>query len=184
MGKLKYSDFYKKVSIPAENGKPGKDEYIYTGDFFRFDLSNKQIHRFKTLILTISLLSFIIYFFSGFIDTEGSRKFYILLPFVTAFLPQAYMVIAAFQLWFKKNDFTIFDYNRIWLRLKNTGIALICLMSVSITGELLFYFLNLNNISKLKEGGYIFCCCVIIILSYILIRIHKKAVCLRIDNCN
>lgn len=182
MKRIKYSDYYKKRSVLIDNGRTVKDEYIYTGDYFRFKNDEKQVTRSKAQILAIALFSLILYISGGFIDTGGSHVFYVLLPFVFAFLPLAFMLIAAFQFSLKHGDFTVFDYERIWLRLKRTSIAVTCLTGMSMLGEIIFSITHFSRISIIKESGYLLSCSVIVFLAVILIKIHSKTICLRESN--
>jgi len=182
MKRIKYSDYYKKRTVLSGKGNAFKDEYIYTGDYFRFENDRKQVVRLKAKILAIAVVCFILYISGGFIDTGGSRVFYVLLPFVFAFLPLAFLLIAAFQFAVKHGDFTVFDYERIWLRLKRTGIASVCLLGISILGEIIFFSINFSHISVIKETGFMLCCSVIVFLDLMLIRIHAKTACIQKSN--
>ncbi|MEI6579501.1 MAG: hypothetical protein WCN92_08585 [Eubacteriales bacterium] len=181
MKKSKYADCYEKRTTLDENGNVARDQYVYIGDYFCFDKDDKQMLRIKNIILAIALFSFIIYFFSGFIDSGGSRVFYVLLPFVCAFLPIAFMLIAAVQFRFKQDDFTIFEYERIWVRLKFTGIAAIFLLSISILGELLFLCFTYHSIPMFKESVYLLCCLSVVCFNLILLHLHTKTACLKVN---
>lgn len=77
-GKRKYNDGYTRNNT---------GEFVYTGEYYRFDMPQQKINGLKLIYSVLALATAVAFLVSGFLNNEGSRVMYVILPYAALFLP-------------------------------------------------------------------------------------------------
>lgn len=79
-----------------------KTNVTYTGTHYVTPLTQAAFKRVGTSLVLFSLMSAVCYLFAGFQNGKTGHNFFTMVPYGIMILPQAFLLIAAFRLAFKK----------------------------------------------------------------------------------
>lgn len=170
-----YKDKYNKDYMRDDLGT-----YIYTGEYYMFDLPAGKLKRLKLIYFSISLVLLALFVAGGYVNNPGSRVIYVILPYITMFLPIAFMLSDAVKIIFSDNKMTYKQYNRSVLQLKRSVIALIVISAAAIAGETAYIVFNPFRVIFSSEIPYFLVCVVIFFISVIFNLIQRKTPCVSI----
>lgn len=180
MASKKYAkDYETHVEV---QGKKTKKTLVYKGKYFKIDIDDQKLNKLKitySIFCSLTLLSFL---FVGFQNTEGSRKFYILLPFIFTFLPIFYEIMGTIKFITNKPKMTSLDYDTSLKRMKRSTVGILILSLASGLGEIAF--LVKNKIADVTSLEYRFLSGILFMafISYLFLQQQKKYNCIELPN--
>lgn len=170
-------DIYNKDYMRTDQGS-----YVYTGVYYMYDLPAGKLKLLKLAYLSISLVLAILFTAGGYLNNPGSRVLYVILPYITMFLPIAFIISDTVKIIFSDNKMTFKQYNRSVLQLKRSVIALIAISAAAITGEISYLIFNGTKALLSSEIPYFLVCFAIFCISVAFYFIQRKAVCISTEN--
>lgn len=156
--------------------------YVYTGVYYMYDLPAGKLKLLKFTYLSISLVLAILFTAGGYINNPGSRVIYVILPYITMFLPIVFMLSDAVKIIFSDNKMTFKQYDRSVLQLKRSGTALIVISAAAIAGEISYLIFNGASAVLSSEIPYFLVCFAIFSISVAFNFIQRKAPCISTEN--
>jgi c-di-AMP phosphodiesterase-like protein len=171
--------YYKDYSTDAKETNNGKvtDEVKYTGDYYKYQLSNSEYKRMRTTILLVLVAFIILYVGLGFLNNSGSRCFYVLLPYICMFLPLVYLLRAYYRIPREVQKIEYAIYDKSYLRLKNSVVGMIATSITTALGDIIFIIRNASEIALSKEIIFFIANIMIAVISILLLRYHNRIVC-------
>lgn len=140
---------YKSEYEVEEKGK--KKVLIYMGEYYSIQAESWKIQRFR-LLYGITMLCLIAFFLiGGLLNNDGSRVFYVVVPYVCSTIPLFYMTLATFRFLRLPLKFQHIHYDLSVTRLKKTSVVLIALSVMTMLGDLIYFFIQFDQIKKGKE---------------------------------
>lgn len=138
----KHFEGYTEVRVPKPNGKGIRIERIYTGDYYRQDLTKYQRIVLRLLYTILFMCAVYLYVTSATLPLAINSTWYVTLP-EAASIPLLFWIAVAFLLYLlAAQDMTISDYrSSSQSLLKATIGAAICLGACALTT---LFFLMLN----------------------------------------
>lgn len=156
----------------VESNDRVKQKVVYTGEYYKTDLLKEQEQKYKICLVLIPVIMAALFIYMGLLNNDGSRVFYVVMPYVLQFLPIAYMIISAVS-FFPKNMLTVAQYDKTYMRIRTSGTWILILALASILGEILYIVRGYGNTLEL-EIIFLVCNIIISILAFITLRIHAK----------
>ncbi|HOU11270.1 MAG TPA: hypothetical protein PL044_02420 [Clostridiales bacterium] len=148
MTRKKFKEYYQKKTLPGADGPAGRVVYEYTGEYYLLGTARGSLKKQKILLAVSAAGAFTLYACAGFINAQGLRVFYILLPFVAAFLPGALLLIGAMRLLLtRKSKLTIFDVSEMHTRTRRSAAAAAVLCAAACAGEIALLVLKRRDMA-------------------------------------
>lgn len=169
-----YKDRYNKDYVQDDLGS-----YLYTGDYYMYDLPAGKLKLLKFVYLIVPLVLLALFLAGGYVNNPGSRVIYVILPYITMFLPIAFMLSDAVKIIFSDNKMTFKQYNRSVLQLKRACIALMIISASAILGDAIYMGFRGGQSSAL-EMPYFLICFAIFSTGIIFHFVQRKAPCITI----
>ncbi len=163
-----------------KQGKKTKKTLIYKGKYYKLDIQKDELNKIKIKYSIFCLLTVLSFLFVGFQNTEGSRKFYIILPFIFTFLPIFYEIMGTIKFITNKPKMTALEYDTSIKRMKRSTIGILILSLSSSLGEIAFLIQNkIIDVTSLEYrflSGILF----MAFISYLFLQQQKKYNCIEL----
>ena len=172
---------YSEIAVPKRNGKGTRIQRIYTGNYFRQDLTERQRVLIRVLYVAFFLCVAFLYTSSAILPLTINSTWYVVLPEAVSLIFLFWILIAFFSYLPAERDMTIESYrSSSRYLLKATMGSAICLGITALT-TLVFIILNPSD-ESLREllcaGQYI----VAGLIALAMYRIERKVSYLTIPN--
>lgn len=164
---------YKKVETTDEKGKT-HTEVIYTGDYYIASLSEDVMNKYRLLCWIFAFVIFAVYVCMGLINNSGSRVFYVVLPYVCAYLPVGYIFSGCWYITVSGIKMTKNQYNKSVKRLKKCTVAVGIISVMTITGDIIYTVINEKSIDSEKELLYIIFGLISFIICFGFLKMQSK----------
>lgn len=156
--------------VETKNGI--KQEAIYIGNYYKTDMPKDLERKYKACLILMPVLMAILFVGMGLLNNDGSRVFYVVMPYILQFLPISYMIISAFS-FYRNSKLTVIQYDKTYTRIKTTGTGVLILSFASIIGEVIFA-LKGNGKTPTLELIFLVCNISIAVLAVVTLHIHSK----------
>lgn len=179
MARGKYrKDYETQVEI---QGKKTKRTLIYKGKYYKIDIEEQKLKKMKITYSILCCLTLLSFLFVGFQNTAGSRKFYIILPFIFTFLPIFYEIMGTIKFITNRPKMTVIEYDSSLKRVKRSTIGIMILSLSSGFGEIAF--LVKNKITDVTSLEYRFLSGILFMafISYLFLQQQKKYNCIELE---
>jgi hypothetical protein len=169
----KFFEGYSEVRVPRSNGKGTRIKRIYTGEYYRQDLSPRNRVLIRLLYVVFFLCASLL-FVSGAIESyDGNSTWYVNLPEAACVFFLFWILMAFIEYLPAAQDMTISEYRSSSLSLLKATMGAAACLGVTAFATLLFLMVNSYNgltpgilgIVKYISGG------LIMVLMY---RLEKK----------
>lgn len=151
--------------------------YVYTGKYYAFTAPADAVRRAKRWTLALSLLSAAALLVTGIANFEGSRVFYVIIPYVFMFLPAYLSVSASVKLQAVSDNMTENQADSTVIRLKHATLFLVILGVVSLVGDLCFILWG-GCANPAGECGFLAACFIVVLLNSVLFYILSRNFCI------
>lgn len=171
----KYYKDYKPITKVFPDGQK-KQEMEYTGKYYNCQLTEDQLKRKKMQYIIFVFCITAIETVTGFLNNPGSRKFYVVLPYVGLFLPTIYSIIGT-GIFAKSGtilEYAVYDKSRN--RIYHSTVAQIVLGIMVIIGDICFILLEKNIHNTADELVFIMEMLLQVLLCILFLLIQKRIV--------
>lgn len=134
-----YSEQYE--ATPQLSGKRGrwlKYNYTYKGDYFRYDVPDKKLLGIRILFALVTLICTALFVAAGLMDTAGTRRMWVALPYVCMFLPLGFMVYDCVKQFFAKREMTEKERDSVVTELRKATLGLVIASGLTAAGTAVF----------------------------------------------
>ena len=140
-----FSRKYKEEYEVRENGR--KKDVIYIGEYYSIQADDLKIQRLRLLYGITMLCLIVLFLIGGLLNNDGSRIFYVIVPYVCSIIPLFYMGLATVQFLRIHSEIQHIFYDLSVIRLKKTGAALIAFSVMTLIGDLIYFFTQFSQIN-------------------------------------
>ncbi len=175
--KHKYRSDYEvhETQLPGQKHTKFKKELKYVGKYYVLVKKDTEIKPLKWLSILCILLIAGIFLGLGFLNNQGSRLIYVILPYVIMFLPIYYGIMGSVKLLSLKERMTVLEYERSSVRIKKSTLSLTVMAITTAIGEGIFLIRNLDKKSEISlDFAFFVGVIIILILSFLVLRIQAK----------
>jgi len=166
----KYRNLFRVETV--ESGKHVRQKVVYTGDYYKTDMPKKQEKVCKVLLIAIPVVMAVLFVYMGLLDNNGSRTFYVVLPYVLQFLPISYSIISAVS-FYPKEMLTVIQYEKAYIRIRTSGMWILILSVAGIIGEIVYILGGYGDTPGL-EIIFLICNFAMAGLAMVIINIHSR----------
>jgi len=173
MASKKYIKDYELVETEDANGRV-KKSVIYHGDYFTLDLDESQIRKTKRNFVLLTLAIILIHIGAGFVGNPGMYKFYIVVPYTSAFLPLMFMLMAVTRLPSEKRPYRNEEIGLSYERIKTTSLLYLIFMGIGLVGVVVFRLISIGQPGLGSDLIYFGLICVCLALDWMIYRKIRK----------
>jgi archaellum biogenesis protein FlaJ (TadC family) len=149
---------YSEITVPKRNGKGTRIQRIYTGNYFRQDLSERQRILIRVLYVALFLCIAFLYASSAIQPLTINSTWYVVLP-QAASVPFLFWILVAFLSYLPaERDMKIADYRSSSLYLLKAAMGSVICLGITASATLVSIMLNPSDESPramLCAGKYI-----------------------------
>jgi hypothetical protein len=167
----KYKDQFKIQTLKTDNGF--KEQVIYQGNYYSAAVPAEKLKRYKAALKGSSLVMALLFIGMGLINNDGSRVFYVILPYALLSLPLFFMLISTIAFNKAKDKLTVPEYEKTVVRVKTTANAAFILSTAGAVGGL-FFILSGKGSTPGREIIFLCGYLAIALSAFLSIQIHKK----------
>ncbi len=164
-GRRKYLDDYKLV---------GKS-FVYTGDWFVFNGTDKQLRRYNMGMTALSVLGFACMLAIGFLPVRSLYRFYVLLPYVLSLMISVMCLIDAVKVWNAGGRLNRKQYERGAKRIEKTSLALFAAATLAVLGEAGYLIFVGRQQGLLSELSFLAGALICAVSSFLMHRLARSA---------
>lgn len=165
MIKNKYKDDYTK-SARLNIGGRIVDDICYVGDYYilPFDENTKKKTNRMNLIFSMLLLG--VQVTEGLLNTDSSRTFWIVFPYMFVFLPVFYMLVGSISYMGSPMKMQKAHYETGLVRIRRSCIGAMVLEGISAVLDIVYMILHFDQMAKGKEFLYLFCHILFLVVAF------------------
>lgn len=175
--KHKYRSDYEvhETQLPGRDKPKYKKELKYIGKYYIRLTNEPEFKAISKLSILCMLLIAGIFLGLGYLNNQGSRLIYVILPYIIMFLPIYYGIMGSLKMLRVKERMTVLEYERSSVRIKKSSLSLTVMAIATAMGEGIFLLRNLDQQSKIATDYFFFAGVIIIlILSLLSLRLQAK----------
>ena len=154
MGIRKYIKDYKTILSVNEEGEQIRT-YEYQGDYFRLPFGVDQMRKFKYIFLLALAGIIITHVIGGFVNNPGMRNFYVVIPYVLAFLPIFNLLRSGVRLPVEERIYRREEIGVTYERFSNHSLVLLIALGVCLAGEVVFLLLFSDGSPAISEYNFL-----------------------------
>jgi len=128
---------YDKQDFKEVPGPTGT-AYEYIGPLYAVDLPGPRLLRLRILCAAFPVAGFALFLAMGFLNADGVRRFYIMLPYVGLLFPLGLLIGDAYKFWTAPPRMTRREYARSIVQMRHCAGAVMLLSLMVMLGEALF----------------------------------------------
>jgi len=167
-GKHKYLGSY----VPNLRG-----EYEYTGTYYKIDVLPDSLKRIKLWCAVMAGTIAVLFVLAGLTNAGSSRVMYVMLPYVAALLPIAFMLADVYRIARYQKPMTQKQYDQSVVQLKAVTIATLALIALSAIGHIVYLAFFCAPEGMVRELLYLAFCIGIIAVSTVLLVYQRRIIC-------
>jgi hypothetical protein len=138
----RFFEGYSEIKVDKPMGKGSKIKRIYTGNFFRQDLSKKKRFLAKAVHAILYLLAVGLFMLNAIFPLKSNTAWYTVLPAAMSILFLFWAAIALFSYIPAKKEMTIAEYRFSSLYLKKAALGSSICLSAAALSTIAFIMLN------------------------------------------
>lgn len=167
----KYKDQFEIQAVETKNGF--RKKVIYQGNYYLAAVPAEKLNRYKAAFKGASLVMTLFFAGMGFINNDGSRIFYVVLPYAILLLPIFFMLISSIAFGKTKDKLTFPEYDKTVVRIKTAAITAFIASMAGVVGDLFFILSGRGNTPG-REIIFMTGYTVIAVCAFMSIQIHKS----------
>lgn len=138
----RFFEGYSEITVPKPDGKGYKIQRIYTGDYYRQDLTDGQRILLSVLYVALFLGTAYLFVSSAILPLASNSTWYVALPQAVSLPFLFWIVIAFFSYLPAGRDMTINGYRSSSLALKKATLGAAVSLGIAAFATLVFLLLN------------------------------------------
>ena len=152
----RFKDDYSRYDRLTDKGRVVED-ICYTGDYYVLLLDSKQKSKANVVNIAAVLVLIAIHVAAGLLNQDSSRTFWIVVPYIMAFLPLGYMFIGAVNFWGNPVKMQRVQYETGVVRIKRSCIGSMVLIGIGAVLDILYMILYHDTANIGRELVYLLC---------------------------
>ncbi len=154
MASKKYIKDYDLVENQDEKGRIKKTA-VYHGDYFRLNLEENQIKKYKIQFILLFLAVLALHIFAGLVNNPGLNQMYTALPYTGSFFPLVFLAGGILRIPNKKGPYRTEEIGLSYQRVVNMSRLYLIIMGIGVLGILIYLIFASNGIALEREAIYI-----------------------------
>lgn len=167
-------DCMKKKFVQDYKRKAGEEKFSYVGDYYIFYMEEAEKKRravFQVLFATLQLVLLVV---AGLLNSPGSYKVYIVLPYLCMILPLIYYIMGAVGFARIPEKMEKHQYEVTMFRMMKSILAIFFLCVFTVCADGIFLMNNKNEIDAMTEILFWGIMIVLAVMDYVALVYHNR----------
>lgn len=183
----KYVKDYKVVEEAKPNGKGVRRRAVYTGKYYRFDMTDEAYKGLKIIFSALSaawLVAIIAGLFiepSSFGGTGKSGQFYVLIPYVSQLVPSFMAASKVVMLLLAERDMQRFQYEDYVVKLRIWPVVGIVMAGIVFVGQLAAIISGVEAGTEIRAAALMILEALLAFGCWFFIRVFDRYKCIQTD---
>lgn len=150
------------------------DDCTYEGDYYRLELQKEDRKKAVVLNIIVSIGMMVLFVLAGLVNNEGTRKVYIVLPYICIFMPLFYMFIGACSFAGVPERMQFAHYDRSLCRSRRSCIGAMVLAAIVFLLDLIYTIANHSTVVMGREILFLACMAGLLLAGIGYMGLYKK----------
>ena len=167
-------DYMKKKFVRDYKRKAGETQFSYVGDYYIFHMEETEKKRRAVRQTLFAAVQIILLIAAGFLNSPGSYKAYIVLPYLCMILPLIYYMTGAVGFAGIPEKMEKRQYEVTVFRMTKSVVAVFFLSILTVGADIVFLIRNRSEIELLPEMLFLGIMMLVAVMSYAALRYHNR----------
>lgn len=133
----------------------GEQPYTYVGDYYIFSMEEKEKKKHSLYQILFAVLQLLLLVAAGLLNSPGSYKVYIVLPYLCMVLPLFYYIMGSAGMAKVPQRMEGQQHEKTLFRCFKSIVALFLLSVLTVCVDAVFFFKNRKEIGNMPEGLFL-----------------------------
>lgn len=133
----------------------GEEPYTYVGDYYIFSMEEKEKKKRSLYQILFAVLQLLLLVAAGLLNSPGSYKVYIVLPYLCMVLPLLYYIMGSAGMAKVPQRMEGQQHEKTLFRCFKSIVALFLLSVLTVCVDAVFFFKNRKEIGNMPEGLFL-----------------------------
>lgn len=156
------------------SNQEGKERFRYVGNYYIFSMEQDRRNKRCVQQLIFALVQLILIVTAGFLNSPGSYKLYIVLPYLSMILPLLYYVMGSISFRKAPTRMQRHEYDVSIFRLMKSVLGLFFLSFFTMVGDTVFLVLEADVVQQKAEIVFYIIMIILMIMNYIALLAHNR----------
>lgn len=171
---LNKEDDMKRKFVQDYKRKLGEDKFSYEGDYYIFHIEETEKKKRCAVQIIFVVVQMILIVAAGLLNSPGSYKAYIVLPYLCMILPLIYYMMGAVGFIRIPERMEKHQYEATIFRMMKSIVAVFFLCVFTVVADGVFLIRNKDTIDAVSEGIFLVVMVVLAIMDYAALIYHNK----------
>lgn len=164
----------KRKFVQDYKRRSGEDKFSYEGDYYIFYMEETDKKKRSVIQLVFAVLQMVLIVIAGLLNSPGSYKVYIVLPYLCMILPLIYYTMGAVGFFRIPERMEKHQYEMTIFRMMKSILAIFFLCIFTVGADGIFLIRNKENAATLSEGIFLAIMIVLAVMDYVALVYHNK----------
>lgn len=164
----------KKKFVQDYKRKAGEEKFSYVGDYYIFHMEETEKKKRSVFQFTFAAMQMILLVMAGLLNSPGSYKVYIVLPYLCMVLPLIYYMIGTVGFARIPEKMEKHQYEMTLLRMMKSILAVFLLCIFTVCADGIFLLRNKAEIKVMPEIVFLGIMIILAIIDYVAFTYHKQ----------
>lgn len=164
----------KKRFVRDYKRKDGENQFSYVGDYYIFCMEKTEKKRRSIFQVLFAVLQMILLVVAGLLNSPGSYKIYIVLPYLCMILPLIYYIMGAVRFARIPEKMEKHQYEETLLRMMKSVLAVFFLSVFTVGADGIFLMRNRDKMEVMPEALFLGIMIFLAVMDYTALRYHNQ----------
>lgn len=164
----------KRKFVQDYKRKDGENQFSYVGDYYIFCMEETEKRRRSVFQIVFALVQMFFLVVAGLLNSPGSYKVYIVLPYLCMILPLIYYIMGAVGFSRIPERMEKHQYEVTLLRMMKSVLAIFFLCIFTVGADGIFLIKNKDEIGAIPEALFFGIMIVLAVMDYAALIYHNR----------
>lgn len=164
----------KKKFVQDYKRKEQGQQFVYVGDYYILSMEEAEKKKRSVFQILFAAVQLMLLVAAGFLNSPGSYKVYIVLPYLCMILPLLYYIIGAFGFARIPEKMEKIQYEKSIFRMLKSAVAVFFLNIFTVCTDAVFFLSKRNEIEAMPEGLFLGIMILLAGMNYVALRYHHR----------
>lgn len=148
----------------------------YKGEYYEIHASKKEIHNYIKYNMMVAVGLLVIYMVMSFINSEGTRTFYVTFPYIFLLLAVCLMLAGVTRVFLARNKdkYELYDYEKGYARIYHSILGCMILSGICVLSNMILLLLHFSTLDIWKEIVFSALAAISSIISFYMMKYDKQ----------
>lgn len=173
MARRKYLQDYEIITKPDKQGRETA-KLEYCGDFYEVLFHKGSLSSYRNISLLVLLLTLALHVYAGFINNDGMRQFYVLIPYAIAYLPYFNFSAGIINIPGRQPAYRRDQIELSFKRIRSANFYLVVLLTTIVVSECVYLLFFTSGVNLHLDHLFLLLELLAAVALWMYARVHKN----------